>query len=356
MMSLGIGNVPFAHGRAVETRDTVADRIIAARIAMAEGTVGPALSAAVELATGLWERAFASAVCQALSAHQLSVFAREVLTRGESVWMRPRSGGSLQAAQSWDIYGMDQDPAGWRYRMTFGGPNTSGRTVLESGQWVVHVRIGSTRETPWRGVSPLSRIVSTRQILDLLESKFADEVSGPVGAVLPVPKESEQLATDINAMRGNVVVGETMAGGWGSGDGSAARRDWQPVRVGSEVPSSNVELRRDVQAAVLAAAGVPPELATGGGHSGADSREGWRRFLHSTIAPVGVLLSSELRRVGLPDALGFDSLFASDLQGRARAFGSLVTAGAEPASAARVCGFEDLMMAARPQGGEDGEA
>ena len=351
---IGLGNVPFSGGRLVEARDTVADRIIAARIAAAEGTVGPALSAAVELATGLWERAFASAACRALTAHQLAVFAREILTRGESVWIRPRAGGPLQAAQSWDIYGMDQDPAGWRYRMTFGGPNTSGRTVLESGQWVVHVRIGSSRENPWRGESPLSRIVSTRQILDLLESKMADETSGPVGAVLPVPKESVKLANDINAMRGNVVVGETMSGGWGAGESGAVRRDWQPVRIGGAVPSGNVELRRDVQAAVLAAAGVPPELA-GGGHSGADSREGWRRFLHSTIAPIGVLLASELRRVGLPDTIGFDSLFASDLQGRARAFGSLVQAGASPDSAARVCGFEDLRMApaSAPGGSED---
>ena len=77
---------------------------------------------------------------------------------------------------------------------------------------------------------------------------------------------------------------------------------------------------------ILAACGVPPELVSGG--DGTSLRESYRRLLHSTIAPLGRILEAELRAKAHPGVgIGFDSLFAADLSGRARAFQSMVGGG-----------------------------
>ena len=55
----------------------------------------------------------------------------------------------------------------------------------------------------------------------------------------------------------------------------------------------------------------------------------WRRYLHSTIAPIGLTLAGEAAaKLDAPDlALGFDRLFASDLASRARSLASMIQAG-----------------------------
>ena len=70
-------------------------------------------------------------------------------------------------------------------------------------------------------------------------------------------------------------------------------------------------------------------------------RESWRRFLHGSVQPLGDLLAVELAdKLAVPGlALRFDRLFASDLSGRARAFGSLVQGGMDKDRAARLAGL-----------------
>ena len=89
---------------------------------------------------------------------------------------------------------------------------------------------------------------------------------------------------------------------------------------------------------VLAACGVPPELVSGG--DGTSLRESYRRLLHSTIAPLGRIVQAELRAKAHPGiSLSFDSLFAADLSGRARAFQSMVGGGMDVARAAGLAGL-----------------
>ena len=73
----------------------------------------------------------------------------------------------------------------------------------------------------------------------------------------------------------------------------------------------------------------------------AGQRESWRRFLHGSVAPVAALLASELAvKLDVPDLrLSFDSLFSSDLSGRARAFQSLVNGGISTDKAAGLAGL-----------------
>ena len=102
-------------------------------------------------------------------------------------------------------------------------------------------------------------------------------------------------------------------------------------------PASVPTVRSDVERSLLAAAGVPVELVSTA--QGTAGREAWRRFLHGTIAPLGMLVSAELQRLGFDGALEFSELRASDVQGRARAYHSLVGAGMNDADARRIAGL-----------------
>ena len=112
-------------------------------------------------------------------------------------------------------------------------------------------------------------------------------------------------------------------------------------RIGANPPTSLMQLRGDVQASILAATGTP--VTTMSVSDGVAKREDYRRFLHSTIAPVARVVADELAvKLDTPGlALNFEALFASDLTGRARAFGSLVKGGMGLPEAAALAG---LMM------------
>ena len=59
------------------------------------------------------------------------------------------------------------------------------------------------------------------------------------------------------------------------------------------------------------------------------------------MQPLSLLVAAELaEKLDVPDlALSFDKLFASDLSGRARAFGSLVKGGMDVEKAASLAGL-----------------
>ena len=89
---------------------------------------------------------------------------------------------------------------------------------------------------------------------------------------------------------------------------------------------------------ILACCGVPVELAELG--QGTAAREAWRRFLHATIDPLGKLVAEELtEKFEFPVSLSFDSLMASDISGRARAFQSMVSGGMDVTKAAALSGL-----------------
>ena len=91
--------------------------------------------------------------------------------------------------------------------------------------------------------------------------------------------------------------------------------------------------------AVLAACGVPPSLASTRSE-GSSQRESFRRFIHTTIQPASKMVAEELsRKLDQQISLSFESLFASDLAGRARAFRSMVEAGLTLERAAALTGL-----------------
>ena len=69
-------------------------------------------------------------------------------------------------------------------------------------------------------------------------------------------------------------------------------------------------------------------------------REAWRLALFSLIAPLGALVQSELRAKLDPSiSLTWTELRASDLAGRARAFGTMVKAGKSLEESAQLAGL-----------------
>ena len=91
---------------------------------------------------------------------------------------------------------------------------------------------------------------------------------------------------------------------------------------------------------MLAACGVPAGLHGRGGDA-SGRREAWRQFLPGSVTPVAEIIAGELRaKLEILDLmLMFDELYASDLQGRARALQSMVGAGMDLDDARRLAGL-----------------
>ena len=77
-------------------------------------------------------------------------------------------------------------------------------------------------------------------------------------------------------------------------------------------------------------------------------REAFRQVLHSLLKPLGALVVEEIREKLHPEAALDFSFFESGRHYReqARAFGSLVTAGLTPKSAAAIVGLDDVEVSA----------
>ena len=140
-------------------------------------------------------------------------------------------------------------------------------------------------------------------------------------------------------LRGQMVLVDSTAGGYGQGPQQAPRRDLQASRIGADPPEVLATLRNDAAYAVLAACGVPPEMLRAS--DGTGRREAWRQFLFGSVAPVALSVAAELAdKLDIPDlAFNHDAMSASDISGRARAFGSMVKAGMALDRAAALSGL-----------------
>lgn len=328
---------PFRR-RQPETRDYTA-AILEARAAAANGAASDAATAAEEIVCGLYERAFMQAHVRgvAIPARMMGMAGRALAFCGEFVVDTV----TMSPAATADVRG-GAGELSWRYRLQLGSPSGT-RDASRAALDVWHFRINASPAEPWRGRSPFALSPATRTLLHRTESSLSNETNGTVGKILTVPSGTpddviDALKADMRALAGKTAFLESTAGGWGTGPAAAPARDWMPTRLGPEPPDAMVALRRDAALMVLAAAGVPVELVTGSDSGGA--REAWRRFLHSTIQPLGEGVAEELRlKTGRRVTIDFDALMASDLAGRARAFQSMVHGGMEVGQAAALAGL-----------------
>ena len=146
-------------------------------------------------------RAFASAdvttadstMAGFLDPHTLSMLGRSLIRNGEYVAVIKMGMESntprLATAASWDVRG-GANPSSWVYRLSLAGP--SHQTTIENlpAAGVVHVRYSSDPGTPWRGVGPLQSARLAGRLSAEVSTALADELSGPRGALLPLPNVS----------------------------------------------------------------------------------------------------------------------------------------------------------------------
>ena len=194
------------------------------------------------------------------------------------------------------------------------------------------------RARPWRGCSPLANSAASTALLKQVERSLTEEHSGPVGHVygVPDPEGSQKVADEIGVLKGRAILAEATEMDL-PGEGQGGRTSWKPNRIGPMPSEGTIAAREAVERSLLAAAGVSVELVQPS--SGSDAREGWRRFLFGTVAPAAAVVSAELRRLGLDGEIGFETLRASDLASRSRAYKQLVEAKMPDADARRIAGF-----------------
>lgn len=324
---------------------TYTEQISEARQSAAEGAeLSSDGLAAVEIVAGLYGRAFTQAnitgVELDIPPDTLALIGRSFAVRGECI-LALDDGEPIPAA-SWDISGKAVDPLAWRYKLELPAPSGTVSRSLPASQ-VLHFRANAAPERPWEGRSPFDMAKGTASLAAAVERTLRHEMRVPTGGIIPFPNGSsadslKTLKSELRRLRGDFIPLESMSAGWGDGPSSQVSRDWGAVRYKPEPDTGVIRLHDETTQSLLAAAGVPVELATSA--EGSATREAWRRFLHATIQPLGLFVVAELRRKlsGVP-AINFDGLFASDLSGRARAFQSLVGGGMTVERAATLAGL-----------------
>ena len=332
--------IPFFNHHETRAADTYTEAIIAQLLDSANAdTIPNGTTAAEEIIVGLYGRAFASAtvtpdgpVADALTPRVLAMMGRDLAEYGESVWEIEVDQGHLSLAHASDytVEGLRD----WTYTLDHAYPDGIVSRILPANR-VVHLRYGEHGSQPWKGIGPLRQASTTRRLTANLEARLTDEASARAGYLLPVPTVSAELQADLNKLKGKTVLVEQRQD---FPEGQSPNKAMQPVRLGFTPPESLELLRLGVNRSLLVAGGVPASMLGGDAN---EMREGYRQFLHGTILPVSKLALGELReKLDSPTlALAFDDLMASDIAGRARAFGSLVTGGMNIERAATLSGL-----------------
>ena len=236
---------------------------------------------------------------RALTPSVLAAIGRGLAVRGEAVFaieVLPQYGVDpveLTEASAWKVSGGTR-PETWRYAVELPTPGGVVKRNLPA-DGVVHVRYATRPRAPWAGVSPLGFADETRALAGWIERRLAEETSTATAYVLPLPDGGPgdsftALKNGLQAGRGKLHLFETLAGGWGQGQGAAPRGDYDVKRLGANPPDGLRSLRGDIRSDVLGIYGVPSSIHGTGG----SARESYRQMLGSTIAPLAALIVEEL--------------------------------------------------------------
>ena len=345
MIQLGLKYEP----RPVEVRESYTDTVIARLVAASAGVGDGSALAAIETAARWWGLGLASATVKpsnialtAITPTTLDLIGRALCRSGESLHAIDVRRGqvSLTPCGSWTISGSD-DPASWRYRVTLSGPDTS-RTITLPAASVLHIRYAPHPSRPWKGRSPVQLAIDTARVAGLLETATAGELGFTQTQVL-TPRRNQGEYAPVDTLAPDTIQKIVSAfAEHVSSDAFVIPADVTAQRLGPEPPDSFALLRDRFENSILAMCGLPPALVAATG-TGTAMREAFRQVLHSLLKPLGAILGEELREKLHPEAaLSFDALRAGDITGSARAFGSLVTGGLTPKSAAEVVGLDNV--------------
>ena len=342
--------------RPFERRESsLTDSLVSQIVASASGaatTAAPTATGALQAAAGMVSRCFAAAsvdgpanLAAAVTPAVLSLIGRALIRRGELVMLIDVDMNGLVRlvpAADWDVSG-DWEPETWDYRVNLAGPSRYSTRANVPAAAVVHPRAEVDPDRPWRGVGPIQSAALAGRLSAETTAALADAESGPRGGLLPLPVDGEDptvsaLKADVRNLRGKLAFVESVKTMHPGAAVTAPRGDWEVKRIGANPPAAEVELLSASSMEVYAACGVPASLFMTG--EGTAQRESFRRLLHSTIQPLGRIVSAELSaKLDADVRLNFDGLFAADLSGRARAFQSMVGGGMDVTKAAGLAGL-----------------
>lgn len=307
----------------------------------------PTAVGALEMCAGQTGRGFAGAevsaasdtVVDALSPDILELIGRSYIRAGELVvYIDTEYGLDLLPCSAHTVHG-GPNPNTWTYDVTVSGPTTQRDYQGLSAGEVLHFRYATDNIERWRGYSPLDVALLAGKLSAETVNALADESSGPIGRIIGTPVDGDDptitnLKAEIVKSKGKISFLET--GDWGNiGNGVV---DLRPHRFGAEPPQSLVLLHKDASREVMAACGFNPSLFLDA--DAASLREAWRLALFGTLAPLGKKAVKELRMKLDPSiVLTWEELRASDLQGRARAFQSMVGGGMDVTRAIELAGL-----------------
>ena len=311
-------------------------------------TAFPTATAALEACTGFVGRAFGIAevdappvVSDLLTPDCMTLIGRSLIRRGELILYMATNSGRLELlpCASHDIDGGPM-PDSWSYRCTVSGPERTWTYNDVPASGVLHFTYSVDPETPWKGQSPLQVAALAGRLSAETVNALANESGGPVGHFLPLPVDGQDatldaLKNDIRTARGKIL---TVEGGDWDNAGGGRDTNYQALRFGASPPDSLVEVQKTATAEVYAACGINPSVFMDS--QGTAAREAYRQALFATVAPLGALVQSELsRKLETDVTLDWVELRASDVQGRARAFQSMVGGGMEVEKAAALSGL-----------------
>ena len=329
------------------------DAVVASIVASAGGPSLAAVGAtgALEAASSLVARSFASALVRsesaqvvgALSPSVLSSIGRAMVRTGECIFLITTDGGrlSLLPASSWDIQGGPAE-ASWIYRLTIPGP-TRLQTHIVPAEGVVHIRLQVDPARPWLGVAPLRAAYLAARLSSATVSALADEAGMAVGGLLPVPvdgqdKSVDQLRADLRTLRGGLSLVES--GDWGDVGAGRPHGDWRVSRLGADPPKTLLEQAEFSSREVFNAIGIPVGLMSDS-TPGTGQREAFRR-LAATLLGMSRVTEAELtEKLESETKLDFAHMMSADVVGKARAAGSLVKAGVEVERALGLAGLAE---------------
>ena len=356
---------PFTKSEKIEIRqaNSFTDAVVQNIVAGAAGTLqsNPQTIAALEIACGAFQRAFQGCsvegspmVKEVLTAAVLGNIARELIRRGESIYLINVFAGELELLPvgSWDIQSEGITESEWQYRIDVFGPSGNITRLVPSSS-ICHFKYSYLPERPYCGIPPLGHASTTGNLAANLEEKLKQETNMPVGAVIPMPIDSapkedgtgalDGLRKDLPNLKGQIALVETTSGGWGEGKIAAPMSgDWQSKRIGADPPEVLQVLRSDVGRSILAACGVNPVLFDGTGSS-QGQREAYRQFYQGSVMPLAALVSEELsRKLETEVTLNFTEAQAHDIAARSTSFKKMVEAGMDANKAAGISGLVSL--------------
>ena len=330
--------------RAVNATQSLID-LIRRRYAAAGDPVSAASLGASVFAGDLLGRLAGSAKIEGLPpgvnlpAGFLSRVVRTLTLEGESVWalLPGREGLIAVEAGAIDVQGASADPDGWIYSLDLPAPDGH-LTGYYGAEAVLHFMWAQDRNEPWRGIGPLAAAWGTADLAASLTELLRDEIGGPRGSFLPVPRDPEmstlRIMQDVASADGGIVSVESQRSSeWSTDEKAPAATDWKVSRFGPNPPVELVQLCNSLYLEIGQLCGVPSALMSADSQ-GDTSREARRRLLADTLQPLGVRMTDELsEKLETEITLDWSAAMVPDVQGRARGYASLIKAGMNPGKA-----------------------